>query len=623
MTAPDVLATDVDTTLAAGKEIKATDLTNGVIDYSLKSLEGSHKSRFIYVNMTEDGEVVGNAPSPKVTLAVENAELDNQHAQVVYRSGTYYLRDLNSSSGTWLKFGNPTLIKIEDKMEIYISGDIFEFEYGEKMADPLHEYVKLFGLDTYYDEFVHLGLDSVEKLRTIQVQDVQRMRNLVGPNNAELLTEMCMAHKKILVDGFIDRKLIVKGKTRKLISEHDWTMFTIGNLNDSSINVSNFEDLDNVRPQNSMNIYEVQVIYQQGCYWLMSNKTYAEPDLYVRVKVPNPEIELRPDDTIKIGKLKLKVCRFNLGKLEHKGSSDQLVEKTFLAQDLGVSTKLDMSLFCLFDGHDRSTYCVRYVSDLLPITLKEKLHEAEESGGGLEGQSKLLGHLKTVIEQSFSETDASFLKTRITNMQDKDYNSGCTGLVLLIYGDLAICANLGDSRAIVSRCKKALRLSQEHTISLQSESRRIRELAGTDSDLLGSLPNGVTRSFGRILFKSHSLEGFCGQPIVSASPDLRHVILDYATDDFMILGSDGLFASLTNQQVVDFVYDKLASMPIGSQDPQKVADELVKFSIEKNAASHLDAGNVSALIVCLNRGISQGDHSPSRYSDISPTKTVR
>ena len=314
---PEQLATDLNTTLAAGREIRSADLTNGIIDYSIRCLTGSHKNRFVYVNLTDDGEIVGGLPGDRVTLAVENADIDDEHVQIVYRSGIYYLRDLSSTTGTWLKYGNPMLVAIEDKTEIYLEGDIFVFEYGEKIADPFYEYVKLFGLAKYYQELVAIGFDSIEKFRGISYDEVYKMREIVGPSNTEMFNEMCMSHKKILGENFVDHKLIVHGKTRKLYSERDWMMFTIGNSSESTINVSNYEDIDNVRGNAHFNyIYEVQVLFQNGSYWLYSNKMYTEPDLFIRIKPDSPDTELRADDIVKIGKLDMKVCRFNIGKLE-------------------------------------------------------------------------------------------------------------------------------------------------------------------------------------------------------------------------------------------------------------------------------------------------------------------
>lgn len=622
------LATDIDTYLASGREVRSQDLVNGVIDYSLKCLNGSHKNKFIYINMTEDGEIIGSKPSERVTLSIENSGLDNEHFQILYREGIYYLKDLNSSSGTWLKFNNLPLFKIEDKTEIHLEGDIFTFEYGEPLLDPLFEYVRLFGLERFYTQFVNAGLDSIDKLGNIDMQSVHLMRSIVGPNNSELFTEMCRSKGRILSNNFVDRKIIVKGKTRKLYSERDWMMFSLGNSSDSTINVTSYEDLDSERPNNLFNyLYEVQIIYQHGSYWLMTNKNYKEPDLYIRIWPEAGLTEIRADDVIKAGKIDFKVSRFNVGKIEHKGSSDLLVERSYICQDLGINPKLDISLFCLFDGHDKSPSCVRSISEGLPQLIKEKLQDSEENSLSPDSQNRLLTHLKSILDKSCFEADQTFLKTRITNISDKDYNSGCTGLILLIFGDLIICANVGDSKAILSRCKKAVRLSIDHTIHQESELRRIQELSGrVDSELIEAIPGGVTRSFGRMQFKISKGEGAghnYSQPLVSSFPDIRHCSLDFVTDDFIVIGSDGLFATLTSQQVIDFVYDKLAEMPITCQDPQKVAEELVLFSVERNRAQGADVGNVSALIICLNRGVNIGDYSPSRYSDISARRQAK
>ena len=66
------VANDIGTLISSGKDIKSADLTNGIVDYSLKCINGAHKNRFIYINLTPEGEIIGNdLANPQVTLAVD------------------------------------------------------------------------------------------------------------------------------------------------------------------------------------------------------------------------------------------------------------------------------------------------------------------------------------------------------------------------------------------------------------------------------------------------------------------------------------------------------------------------------------------------------------------------
>lgn len=65
-------------------------------------------------------------------MYIENGNLDKKHASINYRNGLYFLKDLNSSTGTWVKQSNYDPIVINSSMEIQIGGDIFSFKFGGK-----------------------------------------------------------------------------------------------------------------------------------------------------------------------------------------------------------------------------------------------------------------------------------------------------------------------------------------------------------------------------------------------------------------------------------------------------------------------------------------------------------
>ena len=63
-------------------------------------------------------------------MYIENGNLDKMHAQINYKNGVYFLKDLKSSTGTWIKQGNYDPILINVDMEVQIGGDIFSFNFG-------------------------------------------------------------------------------------------------------------------------------------------------------------------------------------------------------------------------------------------------------------------------------------------------------------------------------------------------------------------------------------------------------------------------------------------------------------------------------------------------------------
>jgi serine/threonine protein phosphatase PrpC len=72
---------------------------------------------------------------------------------------------------------------------------------------------------------------------------------------------------------------------------------------------------------------------------------------------------------------------------------------------------------------------------------------------------------------------------------------------------------------------------------------------------------------------------------------------DPLTDDFLVLGSDGVFDKFTSQEVVTFIRNKIAASDYS--DIPKIARELANECIYgKNVRD-----NITIIIIALNRGL--------------------
>lgn len=122
--------------------------------------------------------------------------------------------------------------------------------------------------------------------------------------------------------------------------------------------------------------------------------------------------------------------------------------------------------------------------------------------------------------------------------------------------------------------------------------------------------SGTSRSFGDFIFKpASSGKDVKAEDVISSVPEIREFHLEFVKDDFIILGCDGLFDHLDNQEIVDFVHSKMSDMVIGSQDTQKVADELVQFALKASREKAKDgkSDNISVIIVPLTRAVIKAD----------------
>lgn len=140
--------------------------------------------------------------------------------------------------------------------------------------------------------------------------------------------------------------------------------------------------------------------------------------------------------------------------------------------------------------------------------------------------------------------------------------------------------NAGDSRAVCSVVGEARPLSHDHKPSNEKEARRIIAAGGwvEFNRVNGNL--ALSRALGDFAFKTNDTMPAEEQVVTgehkkfqktfhnckfSAFPD---VITDTLTPDheFIVLACDGIWDVMTNQEVVDFVREKLAE----KRDPQSV-----------------------------------------------------
>ncbi|KAI4155175.1 MAG: hypothetical protein LQ340_001168 [Diploschistes diacapsis] len=132
-----------------------------------------------------------------------------------------------------------------------------------------------------------------------------------------------------------------------------------------------------------------------------------------------------------------------------------------------------------------------------------------------------------------------------------------------------VVAHVGDTRILLCRTSDGavVPLTTNHHPSNPSEGRRLRRYAGnivTDSfgeERMSGLAN--TRAFGDIQSKRIG---------VSAEPEIRRIELAAAEYSFLLLMSDGVSGTLSDQEVVDIVKE--------GRTPEQGARDVVSFATE-------------------------------------------
>lgn len=135
-------------------------------------------------------------------------------------------------------------------------------------------------------------------------------------------------------------------------------------------------------------------------------------------------------------------------------------------------------------------------------------------------------------------------------------------------------ANVGDTRAVMSKNGIAERMSYDHKASDQGEIDRIKAGNGIvlDNRVGGTL--AITRAFG-----DHSLKkaGVIANPYIK-----KHVLKN--SDKFLIIASDGVWDALEDQDAVNYCKEDCST--------KDIAQAIVKGSLDKGSKD-----NISCLVI--------------------------
>ncbi|KAL7570680.1 hypothetical protein ACA910_014951 [Epithemia clementina (nom. ined.)] len=168
--------------------------------------------------------------------------------------------------------------------------------------------------------------------------------------------------------------------------------------------------------------------------------------------------------------------------------------------------------------------------------------------------------------------------------------SGSTSVIVLITPSHILCANAGDSRAILRRNGKVLPLSFDHKPSDIPERMRIVKAGGEvkskriDGDL------AVSRALGDHIYKTeHGLKNL--QQKVIAAPDLTVYPRNHLGDEFIILACDGVWDVASNNECSEFIQSMLSN---GETDLAVICEEAIDTCLERNSRD-----NITLLMVGL------------------------
>jgi len=196
------------------------------------------------------------------------------------------------------------------------------------------------------------------------------------------------------------------------------------------------------------------------------------------------------------------------------------------------------------------------------------------------------------------------------------HSVGCTAVCVMITDKHIVCANAGDSRAVLCRGGRAIALSCDHKPNCRTERRRIEEAGGVVKEVTTGGGNGRTsrthyrvngdlnlsRAIGDLRHKTRT-DLRADQQMVCSTPEI-HAEAREPDDEFVVLACDGVWDVKSNAQVCDTVREGLrAGKPL-----QLVIEELLDacLSPDPKVTQGLGADNMTCMVVMLG-GVEAAD----------------
>ena len=183
--------------------------------------------------------------------------------------------------------------------------------------------------------------------------------------------------------------------------------------------------------------------------------------------------------------------------------------------------------------------------------------------------------------------------------------TGCTACVMSIdeKNKKLYFANAGDSRVVMCKNGVAFPQSEDHKPEMESEKARIYKAEGWISDgrVKGNL--NLTRGFGDLEYKQNkNLKP--EEQIITANPDIKVVDIEKGID-FVIIGCDGIWDCLKNQEACDFVTKRLKDNP--NIQVSKIIEEMMENIIAKDLYNDKGVGcdNMTCIIIVFKNNVSK------------------
>ena len=258
-----------------------------------------------------------------------------------------------------------------------------------------------------------------------------------------------------------------------------------------------------------------------------------------------------------------------------------------LIKNKNLETDLSQALKETFIKMDEIMQTKEGIEELKKYSRESKKEDEAQSKN--EPPNSQMNFLAQLMPQKDPEADDIYMRT------------GCTACVMGIdeTNKKIYFANAGDSRVVLCRRGVAEEGSQDHKPDMESEKTRIYKADGWISEgrVKGNL--NLTRGFGDLEYKQNkNLKP--EEQMITANPDIK--IADFTNDiDFVIIGCDGIWDCLKNQEACDFVSKKLKDDP--KIQISKIVEEMLDNIVAKDLYNETGVGcdNMTCIVIVFKK----------------------
>jgi protein phosphatase 1G len=287
--------------------------------------------------------------------------------------------------------------------------------------------------------------------------------------------------------------------------------------------------------------------------------------------------------------------------------------------ELSLGDKKQYNVFGVFDGHggkEVSQFVKKHFVDELKNNdkfkkgdIKQALQETFLKMDDLMRKEQGKKELEIIANKSKEEDDEQDKRLGTNNKNDmfKKFMAssknaenialitGCTACVCVIDEEKKklYFANAGDSREVLCKKGVAYPMSIDHKPDLDIEKNRIYKAEGwiTEGRVKGNL--NLSRGFGDLEYKNNN-KLKPEEQMITANPD---IVEENLTDDceFIIIGCDGIWDCLTNQEACDYVKKKFQETNKLSEIIENMMDNIIATDLYNEAG--IGADNMTCIVI--------------------------